>query len=276
MKKNVTYAFIGVGNMGTSLVGGLLADGCPASRIMVSDIDPERRHELHDRFSVTEMEDNCAAAAAADVVVLAVKPQVMPQVVPALKSSLGEERRLVISIAAGVGLPLLQRWLGPTVPLVRAMPNTPALVQSGATLLCAGPEVSQPQRDLAESTLRSVGITLWVENETLMDLGTAVSGSGPAYFFLTMEAMETAAMELGLDPQTARILILQTALGSARLALESSVDPAELRARVTSPGGTTEAALRVLQRGGLRDSYREAIRAARDRSMELSKLLEDS
>ena len=159
------------------------------------------------------------------------------------------------------------------MPLIRAMPNTPAMIQVGASVLYAGPETSAAQRDSAERILRAVGLVRWVANEDLMDAVTALSGSGPAYFFLVMEAMEAAATELGLAVDTARLLTLQTALGAARMAIESSEHPAALRAKVTSPGGTTERALQSFEADGLRQVFKRALTAARDRSIELSELL---
>ncbi|PWG61977.1 pyrroline-5-carboxylate reductase [Spiribacter halobius] len=266
-------AFIGGGNMARSLIGGLVADGYPADRIRVADPHAERRGQLADRFGITALEDNAEAARGADAVVLAVKPQVVKQVAEPLGGILREAGALVISIAAGVREADLSRWLGGGVAVVRTMPNTPSLVQTGATALYANERVSADQRDLAESLLRAVGITQWLEDEALMDAVTAVSGSGPAYFFLLMEAMEDAGAELGLPRQTARLLTLETALGAARMALESEEEPAKLRQRVTSPGGTTEAATRVLEEGGLPELYRRALRTAAERAGELGDML---
>ncbi len=181
-----------------------------------------------------------------------------------------DQQPLVISIAAGIRTPDLARWLGADTAIVRAMPNTPALVQSGATGLFANAHVRDQQRDLAETILRAVGLTLWVEQEDQLDLVTALSGSGPAYFFLVMEALQEAASKLGLPAETARLLALQTAFGASRMALESDEDAAALRQRVTSPGGTTEQALRVLEEGGLRNLMEQALTAAARRSRELA------
>lgn len=268
-----TIAFIGGGNMARSLIGGLVADGYPAARIRVADPNSERRDQLAGRFGIQATADNAAAATGADAVVLAVKPQVIKEVAEPLGPGLRESGALAISIAAGVREADLSRWLGGGVAVVRTMPNTPSLVQTGATALYANEHVSAAQRDLAESLLRAVGITQWLENEALMDAVTAVSGSGPAYFFLLMEAMEDAGAELGLPRETARLLTLETALGAARMALESEEEPARLRQRVTSPGGTTEAATRVLEDGGLPDLYRRALRAAAERADELGDML---
>jgi pyrroline-5-carboxylate reductase len=167
----------------------------------------------------------------------------------------------------------LAEWLGGTVPLIRTMPNTPAMIQCGATVLFAGPGVSPAQRDQAEHVLRAVGLTRWVEQEALLDAVTALSGSGPAYYFLFMEAMEAAAVKLGLPADTAHLLTLQTALGAARMAMESSDTPELLRQKVTSPGGTTEQAIQTFEDGGLRSLVEQALTAARDRSEELSRIL---
>jgi pyrroline-5-carboxylate reductase len=183
---------------------------------------------------------------------------------------------LFISIMAGIREASLQAWLGGGVPVVRSMPNTPAMIQAGAIVLHATAEVSPEQRNLAETILRAGGLTRWVEREELLDAVTALSGSGPAYFFLLMEAMEAAGVRLGLDPESARLLTLQTALGAARMAIESEESPETLRQRVTSPGGTTERALGVLEDGGLRPLVDTAITAARDRSEELSRLLAEA
>ena len=176
----------------------------------------------------------------------------------------------MISIAAGIREATLRDWLGAGAAIVRTMPNTPAMVQSGATALYANPAVTDEQRSIAESILRAVGIAIWVDDESLMDAVTALSGSGPAYFFLFMEALQTAGCELGLPPETARLLTLQTAFGAAKMALESTEDAATLRQRVTSPGGTTERAIAVLQDGGFEALVGKALQAAATRSRELA------
>ena len=262
--------FIGGGNMAGALITGLIADGYPARQLTVSEPDAEKRQRLANLLGIETASDNAAAVAAADVVVLAVKPQVLKEVATVLGQVLNGRHPLVISIAAGVREPDLERWLGGPVALVRAMPNTPAMIQSGATVLHANEQVSAAQRELAESILRAVGLVLWVEDEAAMDAVTALSGSGPAYFFLLMEALEESGVSMGLPPETARLLTLQTALGAARMAMESNDPPAILRQRVTSPGGTTEQALGVLENGGLRDLIGRALDAARQRSIALS------
>ncbi len=262
--------FIGGGNMAGSLVGGLISDGWDPARIRVADADPGQRERMAARHQVATSPDNAAAVSDADVVVLAVKPQVLQDVAGDLSAALAQQRPLVISIAAGIREATLRSWLGENTAIVRAMPNTPALVQSGATALYANTRVTDQQRSLAESILRAVGLVIWVEDEDLMDAVTALSGSGPAYFFLFMEAMQAAGTELGLPADTARLLTLQTAFGAARMALESPEDAGTLRRHVTSPGGTTEAAINILQQGELQELVRRALQGAAERSKELA------
>ena len=263
-------AFIGAGNMACSLVGGLIADGWDPAVISVADPDANQLGALAGRFKVNTDTDNRVILAGRDAVVLAVKPQIMRDVARGITAEIQKSRPLVISIAAGIRSDDLERWLGGNCAVVRCMPNTPALVQTGATALFATRKVSSEQRDLAESILRTAGLTVWVEDEELLDAVTALSGSGPAYFFLVMEALEEAGISLGLGNKTSRLLTLQTALGAAKMALESNDDVATLRHRVTSPGGTTERAVEVLENGKLRALFIEALTAARDRSRELA------
>lgn len=260
--------------MATSLVGGLIADGFDAKNIWVADPDAQKLSLLSSQFPVQTTSDNVRATEQAGVVVLAVKPQNMKQVCGDIANTVRAKRSLVISIAAGIRKTALRAWLGSDIHIVRTMPNTPALIQSGATVLCADHSVSSAQRSLAESLMRSVGVTLWVEDEAQMDAVTALSGSGPAYFFLIMEAMEQAAIELGLTQDTAHLLTLQTAFGAAKMALESTEDIAQLRARVTSPGGTTERAISVLQHAQIKRIFAQALTAAQQRSQELAEILE--
>ena len=266
--------FIGCGNMGRSLIGGLLANGYPPDSLCGSDIDTENRqltNEMH--AGITVMQDNIEAIKMSDVVVLAVKPQVMKDLLIQLNETLQQERPLLISIAAGIRLVDLDRWAGGGQAIVRAMPNSPALIKTGATALIANDNVSPDQLNIAETIMRSVGLVVWLDNESLMDTVTALSGSGPAYYFLLMEIMEKAAMRLGLPQEQARILTLETALGAARIALESEHDPATLRQQVTSPGGTTEQALNILLGGGIEQLFDQALAAAKERSIELAKTL---
>jgi pyrroline-5-carboxylate reductase len=270
--KDVNIAFIGGGNMARSLIGGLLDDGMAADRIWVADPNAEALQSLQERFAVHITHDNVEAANHGQVVILAIKPQMAKPVAQGLAPGIQSSRPLIISIAAGIREADLRLWLGDDTAIVRTMPNTPALVRSGATALFANNRVNKAQKDMAESILRAVGMTIWVSDEGLMDAVTALSGSGPAYFFLVMEALESAGEQLGLPRDTARLLTLQTAFGAAKMALESSEEPAELRQRVTSPGGTTERAIQVLQRQRLEALFAEALRAAHQRSVELAQV----
>jgi len=256
--------------MARSLVGGLIADGWKPELICVADPDAQQMKRLAAKFPIVTTQDNRVAVEQSDAVVLAVKPQIIAQVARELAQVVSRQRPLIISIAAGIRETALRNWLGEDTAIVRAMPNTPALVQSGATALYANPRVSDDQRNLAESILRAVGLALWVKDESLMDAVTALSGSGPAYFFLFMEALQSAGKQLGLPEETARLLTLQTAFGASKMALESSDDAATLRRRVTSPGGTTERAIEVLQQHDFETIVRQAVEAAAERSRELA------
>jgi pyrroline-5-carboxylate reductase len=265
-----TLAFIGGGNMTRSLIGGLVSDGWNPGRIHVADPDPQQLELLARRFSVATTTDNGDAVNNADAVVLAIKPQMVRPVATELAPLIRERRPLVISIAAGIREASLRGWLDRDIAIVRAMPNTPAMVQSGATALYANPTVSEAQHNLAESVLRAVGVAIWVEDEAMMDAVTALSGSGPAYFFLLMEALTSAGLRLGLPQDTARLLTLQTAFGAAKMALESVEDAAQLRHRVTSPGGTTERAIGIFQENNFEGIVLQAMQAATARSRELA------
>lgn len=264
-----SIAFIGGGNMATSLIGGLLAGGHAAENILVVDPAPQRRAYLRDTYAVQVFTQISDAAVRADVWVLAVKPQIMHSVVQGLPHA----APLVISIAAGISITALSTWLKGDPAIVRCMPNTPALIGAGAGALFAPDVVTTEQRDIAETILASAGLAVWVQSEKDLDAVTATSGSGPAYFFAFMEAMQTCAQDMGLPPDTARQLVLQTALGAARMALESGDDPTTLRKKVTSPGGTTERALSILEEGGFDLLVGEAMRAAAGRSAQLSEEL---
>jgi len=267
--------FIGGGNMARSLIGGLIADGHTAAHLRVAEPDSARRQALIDDFGVQAFADNATAAHGAAAIMLAVKPAMMATVSGELADQIRSQASLVISIAAGVRSADLGRWLGDDVAIVRAMPNTPALVQTGATALYANAVVNGEQHDLAETILRAVGMVVWLPDEAQMDAVTALSGSGPAYFFYTMEAMQAAGESLGLDPRTAQLLTLETALGAARMALESADDAATLRQRVTSPGGTTAAAIEQLQAGELASLYAKAMRASAERAAAMGDELGD-
>jgi len=262
--------------MASSLISGLIASGHAPEQIWVSDISPDTLTALKKQLSVNTSVNNDDIINAVDVVVLAVKPQTLSAVAQSIAAQIQQKKSLVVSIAAGINQNSLSRWLGADTAIVRCMPNTPALVLTGATALHANDKVTGEQRDLAENILRSVGIALWVEDEAELDAVTAVSGSGPAYYFLLMEAMEKAALELGLSQETARLLVQQTALGAAKIALESAESPEQLRKRVTSPGGTTQRAIETFEQGGFTELVSKALHAARDRSIEMSKQMENS
>lgn len=268
--KQQNIGFIGGGNMAWSLINGLLADGYEPARIWVADVDEARLESLRSRLGVNATPENVRVVAESEIVVLAVKPQVMRAAATGIAAAVRDRLPLIVSIAAGVRVGDLAAWLGGDAAIVRCMPNTPAQVRSGATALYANERASREQRNTAERILRSVGLTVWVDEERLLDAVTALSGSGPAYFFLFMEAMEHAAVSFGLDAHVARLLTQQTALGAAKIAMESTESPEELRRRVTSPGGTTEQAIRVFEEGHFTGLVLEAIRAAERRSRELS------
>ncbi len=265
-----TIAFIGGGNMAHSLVGGMIAGGRAADSIWVADPFVDQLDTHRHRHAVHVTQENTEAAAHADVIVLAVKPQVLREAASQIADIVNDRQPLVLSIAAGLREPDICRWLGGNAAVVRAMPNTPALIRCGATVLYANDAVSGEQKTLAEEIMGAVGLTLWVDEEAHMDAVTATSGSGPAYFFHMMECMQAAAEELALPPEVARKLVLQTALGAARMASEGEDDPATLRQNVTSPGGTTAAALEVLKQEDLAGIMSKALTAARDRSRSLS------
>lgn len=255
--------------MASSLIGGLLSSTTKANQILVAEPDANKCSELQRQWGI-KTTDNNPEALGSDVVVLAVKPQLLQNVCRELADSANENQPLFISIAAGVRSTDINRWLGGNKAIVRCMPNTPALLQAGATALLANDRVAESQKILAENILQSVGITLWVDSEKELDAVTALSGSGPAYFFLLMEAMQKAGIELGLDAATAQKLTLQTALGAARMATESDVDAATLRARVTSKGGTTEQAINSFENAGFHQIVKDALEAAANRSRTLA------
>ena len=265
-----TVAFIGGGNMARSLIGGLVARGVPATAIRVAEPVPELRDALARDFGIHSFTDNAAATSNATTWVLAVKPQVMRAVCEALAASAQATRPLVVSIAAGITAAQLERWLGGDIAVVRAMPNTPSLLGAGVTGLFANPRANEQQRRQAEELLEAAGKNVWLDDETMMDAVTAVSGSGPAYVFLLAEAMQAAGEAQGLSGEAARTLVQQTILGAARMLIENDEMPSELRRRVTSPGGTTQAAIETFEAGGFRELVAHAIRAATERGRQLS------
>ncbi|MDY6457639.1 pyrroline-5-carboxylate reductase [Acinetobacter faecalis] len=265
-------SFIGGGNMAQALIGGLIARGLPATRITVSDPVEQVRQLLQEK-DVQVTEDNVAAIQTADVVVFAVKPQVLAQVLKPLNGLFAG--KLVISIVAGAEISIISELLG-TDQVVRVMPNTPALVQTGAHGLYATDAVAEKDRNLASQVLAATGLTIWVNTEAQIDAVTAVSGSGPAYFFYLMESMIRAGKNLGLDEKVATELTLQTALGAAQMAITSSNTPAQLRKNVTSPNGTTQAAIEVFDHGQVSQTIQAALAAAQKRSQVLAQDLSDS
>ena len=271
MSQKIT--FIGGGNMATSLIAGLISNDYSAADIRVAEPDQEKGDALHAQYSVKTFTDNQQAIADANIIVLAVKPQVMQSVCKAIAATVQNTRPLVISIAAGLLSKDISRWLGGDISMVRCMPNTPSLLNEGATGLFANEHVSAEQKAQADQILSTAGINVWVDKETQLDAVTAVSGSGPAYYFLFMEAMQNAAEKLGLNKEQAKQLSLQTALGAARMALESDDDVSILRARVTSKGGTTEQAIKTFEDNQLQDIVMQAMQAANDKAIDLAEIL---
>lgn len=269
---NKNICFIGGGNMAQALIGGLLSRGLPTTRITVSDPVEQIRHILEEK-GIQTTTDNVEAVQHADVVVLAVKPQVLATVLQPLKGLLSD--KLVISIIAGAEIQTISDLIGGSQRVVRVMPNTPALVQTGAHGIYASEAVNAQDRELTSQILAATGLTIWVESEAQIDAVTAVSGSGPAYFFYLMESMIRAGKNLGLDEKVATALTLQTALGAAQMAITSSNSPAELRKNVTSPNGTTQAALEVFDRAQISQNIQAALAAAQKRSQELAQELSD-
>ena len=269
---NQNICFIGGGNMAQALIGGLLSRGLPTTRITVSDPVEQIRHILEEK-NIQTTTDNVDAVKHADVVVLAVKPQVLATVLQPLKGLLSD--KLVISIIAGAEIQTISDLIGGSQRIVRVMPNTPALVQTGAHGIYASEAVNAQDRELTSQILAATGLTIWVDNEAQIDAVTAVSGSGPAYFFYLMESMIRAGKNLGLDEKVATALTLQTALGAAQMAITSSNSPTELRKNVTSPNGTTQAALEVFDRAQISQNIQAALAAAQKRSQELAQELSD-
>ncbi len=276
MKTPPTICIIGSGNMGSSLIGGLIANGHPTNKLWVADPSPASLAHIAEKWGVNTTTDNATAIKDANIAIFAVKPNILHTIALELAPYIQEQQTLVISVAAGVRVSSLSAWLGNQIAIIRSMPNTPALIGCGATALYANPHVNAQQLEEAETILRAVGLVVWIEDETLMDAITALSGSGPAYFFFMMEALQQAGESLGLPKDIARILTLQTALGASRMALESKESLSELRKRVTSPGGTTEKALQVLTDSNLQAIFQDAILAAKNRSEELANQLAES
>ena len=270
-----TIAIIGAGNMGQCLLGGLIGTEYHSNKLWVTEPSNEGLNHLKQKFdqNIHFTTENSEAAATADILLLAVKPLILPKVLEELAPIIKEKNPLVLSIAAAVTLNMMENYLGSHAKIVRAMPNTPALIQCGITALIANANVSADQKEEAQTILNSVGTTIWIENEKQMDVVTALSGSGPAYFFLMMEALQEAGEKLGLSKEIAKQLVLHTAYGSALMPLETDKDVVTLRKEVTSPGGTTEQAVRVLEESHIRDIFVRAITAGYKRSHEIIDLL---
>ncbi|MFW2177714.1 MULTISPECIES: pyrroline-5-carboxylate reductase [unclassified Moraxella] len=272
---SVSIAFIGGGNMATALIAGLLAKGHAPADLHVVDTDTAKLSHFADQglatYVATEAGNTEQAIANADVVLLAVKPQVLKDVLLPIKDSWGEQ--LVISIVAGIGTDSLKSWLGNNVKLVRAMPNTPAMIQMGATGLFASQGVGEHECELAEQVMKATGLVLWVDDEDLLHAVTAVSGSAPAYFFYMLENMIATGESMGLTNTQATALAMQTALGSAQMALTSHDSPAELRRKVTSPNGTTQSAIAVMDAQAMNQTIAQAMQACVERSRQLSREL---
>ncbi|MTI14966.1 pyrroline-5-carboxylate reductase [Sansalvadorimonas verongulae] len=266
MSASPTLAFIGAGNMAGSIIGGLVKNGWPATNIIASEPSPEKIQQLSEELGIQTTSDNDHAVLNADIVILAVKPQIMQVVVEPLAASFQKSRPLLVSVAAGIPEASLNEWAGGDMPVVRCMPNTPALMQLGVSGLYANSQVTDEQKALTEKVMNAVGITLWVDTEEGIDDVIAVAGSAPAYFFLLMESIIEAGEKMGVDKETATRMVTQTALGAAAMAKESDVDVAELRRRVTSPGGTTEQAILTFEKGGMRTLVDDAMSACKKRA----------
>lgn len=265
--------FIGAGNMASAIIKGLLDSGYAADSLTATATSGSTLTPLHERLGINTETDNSRAVAYSDVVILAVKPQIMRRVCEQMRDAVQARKPLIISVAAGLSAETLEHWLGGELAVVRCMPNTPSLVGAGASGLYANSRVSDDQRHLAGELLAAVGIIEWVEDEALIEAVTAVSGSAPAYFFLMFEAMEDAAIAQGLPAGTARRLAMQAASGAAKMAMASDKTPAELKRNVMSPGGTTERAIHCLENGGLRQLVQDAMDDCASRARDMAKEL---
>ncbi|KGK42832.1 pyrroline-5-carboxylate reductase [Nitrincola sp. A-D6] len=265
--------FIGAGNMAGAIFKGLLAKGYPADAITATAREADHLQKLKHSLQIHVTSDNQEAVTDAEVIVLAVKPQVMQSVCREIATQVSRSRPLIISVAAGLQAETLNNWLGGGHAVIRCMPNTPSLVGAGASGLYALPNVQAEQRDFADQLLSGVGLVEWVEQESLLDVVTAISGSGPAYFFMIFEMMEKAAVELGMPADAARRLILQTGLGAVRMAQETGEEPAQLKRNVMSPKGTTERAIHTFEEAGMEAIFLKAMQACADRADELAKEL---
>jgi pyrroline-5-carboxylate reductase len=268
-----TISFIGAGNMASAIIGGMLSSGYKAASIWASAPDNAQLQSIQEKFGINITTDNHLCVQHADMVILAVKPQVMRDVCRDIALVVQHRQPLLVSIAAGLTTETLDEWLGGNTTLVRVMPNTPSLVGKGAAGLFANARVNDTRKNMVESVFKSIGTALWVEDENLLHGVTALSGSGPAYFFLMLEALEDAATKAGITAETARQLAIQTMAGAAEMAARSEFDPARLKRNVMSPGGTTERAINTFEQGGLRGLIELAYNAAFKRSEEMAKEL---
>ena len=273
MHSDTKIGFIGAGNMAAALIGGLIKDGKNPGRLTAFDPDTAKTGALNKRFSIQVAEDNARLMQECHVVVLAVKPQLMRRVLAPLAGAVPQTPPLIVSIAAGIRIASIEKWLGRPLAVIRVMPNTPALVGAGAAGLYANERAGDEQRRVAADMMQSVGVAVWVENEQQLDTVTGLSGSGPAYFMLFMQAMVEAAVERGLARDTAHALVLQTCRGAAELARESGESLEQLRINVTSPGGTTERGLDTMTAAGIEAILGSAVKAASDRAGELATTL---
>jgi len=269
---NSQITFVGAGNMAGAIISGLLKNGVDAKSITAAEPSVERLESLSKQYGIRHEVDNVSAIKHADVVVLSVKPQILQSVCEGIRDAL-PKGVLVISIAAGVEMSSIEEWLGDDVALVRCMPNTPAQVLSGASGLYANALVEWAQKEVAYALFSAIGVCQWVDSEELLHAVTALSGSGPAYIFLVIDAMEKAAKKQGIDEKSARLLAAQTVMGAAQMVLSGDVPPEQLKRNVMSPGGTTERAIQVLEARGLPELFDEAMTAANQRSVELAELL---
>lgn len=269
-----TIAFIGGGNMTRYIVLGLIANGYPPQKIWIANRSIEKLSYFKEECGVHVTQDNHEAIAAADLVIFSVKPQQLQAVCHSVAEEIRQRKPLVISVAVGITTQMLEKWLGASLAIVRAMPNTPCAVQAGAIGLFATNDVSSAEKNSAESIFRAVGLVVWVNDETQIDCVAALSGSGPAYVFLIMEALQQAGEKLGLTAETARLLVSQTLLGASRLAMESKDDVVQLRQSVTSKGGTTEQAIKVLESADIRSLFEKALAAAVHRAKEITQTLD--
>ena len=273
--ENFKVAFIGSGNIASSMIGGLITNGLEPRQLVAADPDGTQQQLIAEKYGIRVFDVNFDAAKDADVIVFAVKPSLMQKVVQEISENINIKNKLILSVAAGIKLQSIENWLGKPSSVIRVMPNMPALIQAGASALYANTHIQEKQKNTAETIMRSVGTAIWLNSEDQMDTVTALSGSGPAYFFYFMELIETRAIEMGLNKEDARLLTIETALGAAKMALLSSSNLKTLREQVTSPGGTTEQALNIFINGKLDELVNNAMDAAKKRSIELSESFKD-